>query len=175
MKKNLMACLLAATVSGCASIAPPPTVPYVDLDRFMGDWYVVGGLLTSFEKGAHHAIENYELDEKGRIQTTFTFHKDSFDGPVKTFTPVGFVHNKETNAEWRMQFLWPFRARYLIIYLDEEYQATAISSGNRKYLWIMSRTPQMPDRTYQEIIQLATDLEFAVDEIVTVPQPTPAP
>ena len=137
----------------------------------MGDWYVIGGWLTSFEKGAHHAIERYELDEYGRIQTTFTFRKDSFDGPVKTFRPVGFVHNKETNAEWRMQFIWPFRAPFLIIYLDEAYQATAIATDNRKYLWIMSRTPQMPARYYDEIIQLATDLGFDLEKIVSVPQP----
>jgi len=128
--------MLGALVSGCATTSPPPpTVPYVDLPRFMGDWYVVGGILTSFEKGAHHAIENYRLDEKGRIQTTFTFRKDSFDGPLKKFTPVGFVHNKETFAEWRMQFIWPFKSPFLIIYLDPDYRATAISTHDRKYLW----------------------------------------
>lgn len=167
----MMAGLVSILSAGCATVTPPPTVPYVDLERFMGDWYVVGGLLTSFEKGAHHAIENYRLDEKGRIQTTFTFRKDSFDGPVKKFTPVGFVHNKETNAEWRMQFIWPFKAPFLIVYLDENYQATAIATDNRKYLWIMSRTPQMPGHLYDEIIALAREQGFAVDKIIKVPQP----
>ncbi len=171
MKILPIVCLLSLMTAGCATVTPPPTVPYVDLQRFMGDWYVVGGLLTSFEKGAHHAIERYELDDQGRIKTTFTFRKGGFDGPLKTYHPVGFVHNKETNAEWRMQFIWPFRAPFLIIYLDEDYQATAIATDNRKYLWIMSRTPQMPAPFYDDIIRLATDLGFAVDQIVTVPQP----
>lgn len=171
MKKILLTCMIAAASFGCATVTPPPTVPYVDLERFIGDWYVVGGLLTSFEKGAHHAIESYRLDDKGRIQTTFTFRKGGFDGPLKKFTPVGFVHDKKTNAEWRMQFIWPFRAPFLIIYLDEEYQATAIATDSKKYLWIMSRTPQMAERHYDAIIQLATELGFAVDQIVKVPQP----
>jgi len=163
--------LFATLLSGCATTTPPPTVPHVDLPRYMGDWYVVGGILTSFEEGAHHAIENYRLDDKGRIQTTFTFRKDAFDGPLKKFTPVGFVHNRETFAEWRMQFIWPFKSPFLIIYLDPDYRATAISTHDRKHLWIMSRTPQMPDLYYQEILALARDQGFAMEKLVKVPQP----
>ena len=171
MKAIIMASIMGFLAAGCSTVPPPPTVPKVDLERFMGDWYVVGGLLTFLEKGAHHAIESYRLDEEGRIQTTFTFRKDSFDGPLKKYTPVGFVHNKESNAEWRMQFIWPFKAPFLIIYLDENYQATAIATDNRKYLWIMSRTPQMPEHLYNDIVAMAAEQGFAVDKIVKVPQP----
>ena len=49
------------------------TVGYVDLNRFMGDWYVIANIPTFIEKGAVNAIESYELDSKGRVKTTFTF------------------------------------------------------------------------------------------------------
>lgn len=173
MKKIIMTSCLSLLGWGCATVPPPPTVPQVDLQRFMGDWYVIGGLLTPLEKGAHHAIESYRLDEDGRIQTTFTFRKGGFDGPLKTYTPVATVYDKETNAEWRMQFIWPFKAPFLILYLDPDYQATAIATDSRKYLWIMSRTPQMPEHFYNEIIALVTEQGFAVDNIVNVPQPVP--
>jgi len=137
----------------------------------MGDWYVIGGILTSFEKGAYHAVENYRLDDKGRIPTTFTFRKGSFDGPKKTYKSMAFVHNRETFAEWRIQFFWPLRFPYLVIYLDEAYQATAVSTDDKKYLWIMSRTPQMPPERYQEIMDLVTNLGFDTNKIVRVPQP----
>jgi apolipoprotein D and lipocalin family protein len=171
MKKIYFLLMSSILSFGCATTNPPPTVPKVDLERFMGDWYVVGGILTFLEKGAHHAIESYRLDEEGRIQTTFTFRKDSFDGPLKKYTPVGFVHDKETNAEWRMQFIWPFKAPFLIIYLDDEYKATAIATDSKRYLWIMSRTPQMPEHLYNEIIALVTEQGFDVEKIVKVPQP----
>ena len=172
MKTIFFLTLVMSFVVGCATtLPPPPTVPKVDLPRFMGDWYVVGGILTFLEKGAHHAIESYRLDDQGRIQTTFTFRKDSFDGPLKKYTPVGFVYNHETFAEWRMQFIWPFKAPFLIIYLDPDYQATAISTHDRKYLWIMSRTPQMPEKYYNEIIALAREQGFALEKLVSVPQP----
>ncbi|HMP89365.1 MAG TPA: lipocalin family protein [Kiritimatiellia bacterium] len=156
---------------GCSTVKPPPTVEYVDLPRFMGDWYVVGGILTSFERDAYHAIENYQLDKKGNIPTTYTFRRGGFDGPLKTYRSKAFVHNKETFAEWRIQFIWPLKFPYLVIYLDEDYQATAISTDDKKYLWIMSRTPQMPERQYGEIMNLVTELGFDTNKIVSVPQP----
>ena len=115
------------------------TVEYVDLEKFMGDWYVIANIPTFIEKGAVNAIESYQLDSKGRVKTTFTFRKNSIDGPKKTYNPIGFIYNKETNAEWRMQFLWPFKSPFLIIDLDEKYSYTVIGIPSRKYVWIMAR------------------------------------
>ena len=47
------------------------TVDYVDLKRFMGDWYVIANIPTFIEKGAVNAVESYELDSKGRINTVY--------------------------------------------------------------------------------------------------------
>ena len=118
---------------GSASNGMPPLEAMdrkVDLERFMGAWYVVGSIPVTIpffsEEGAHNGVESYRLTEDGVIETTYTFRKGSFDGPEKRMTPKGWVYDHETNAEWRMQFLWPFSAAYLIVYLDEEYQRTII-------------------------------------------------
>ena len=124
----------------------------VDLERFMGDWYVIGNIPTFLEKDAYNTKESYKLAEDGTIPTTFTFNKGGFDGPLKTMHPKGFVDNKESNAEWRMQFLWPFKADYLITYLSDDYQTTIIGVPDRKYAWIMARTKTLPDDTYQELV-----------------------
>lgn len=163
---------LISILTGCATVKPPPTVPKVDLPRFMGDWYVIGGILSPFENDAYHAIETYTLDEEGNIPTTYTFRKGSFDGPVKSFTNKAFVHDKETFAEWRIQFFWPLKFPYLIIYLDENYQSTAVATDDKKYLWIMSRTPQMNPEHYNAIINLITEQGFNTNKLVMVPQPT---
>ena len=169
--KGVMFMGLIAALTGCATVKPPPTVPRVDLPRFMGDWYVVGGILTPFEKNIYHAIETYALDEDGNIPTTYTFRKGSFDGPKKTMTNKAFVHDKETFAEWRIQFFWPLKFPYLIIYLDEDYQSTAVATDDKKYLWIMSRTPQMNPQHYDAIIAMITEQGFDTNKLVTVPQP----
>ncbi len=164
-----LAPLLLLGLAGCATVAPPPTVERVDLPRFMGDWYVLAGQFTPFEKGAHNAIENYRLDEKGRIPTTFTFNKGAPDGPRKTYRSLAFVHNQETKAEWRIQFFWPIRFPYLIVFLDEEYQATAISTDDRKYVWVMARGPELAPALEARLMNRLTELGFDTNRFVRVP------
>jgi apolipoprotein D and lipocalin family protein len=86
----------------------------------------------------------------------------------------GWVYDHDTNAEWRMQFLWPFKAAYLIVYLDQEYQRTIIGVPDRNNLWIMSRTPQMSEAEYQRMLSYAASLGYDVARVERVPQRCPA-
>jgi len=141
-------------VNGCASNeAPLPTPDHVNLDQFMGRWYVQGYTPIVVDKQAHNAIEHYRLDEDEKIQTTYQFRDGGFDGKLKTYTPVGWVYDKATNAEWRMQFLWPFRSDYIILYVDETYTETIIAHPSRKYVWIMTREPEVSDADYQRLMK----------------------
>ena len=164
--------LFALTVgAGCAGGQPPlATVDYVDLDRFMGDWYVIANIPTFVEKGAHNALEQYAMNEDGEIETTFTFRKDSFDGELKTHTPRGFIRNTETNAEWGMQFIWPIKADYRVVYLDDDYTQTIIGRNKRDFVWIMARTPTISDEDYNRLTSLVADMGYDVTEIQKVPQ-----
>ncbi|MDJ0926158.1 MAG: lipocalin family protein [Gammaproteobacteria bacterium] len=146
------------------------TVPYVDLDRFMGDWYVIANIPTFIEKGAHNAIENYALNDDGTIATTFTFRDGSFDGESKKYTPKGFVQNTETNALWGMRFIWPIKADYRIVYLDENYTQTVIGRQKRDYVWIMARTPSIPAADYQRLIDFVASIGYDTSTIEKVPQ-----
>ncbi len=146
---------VAASVLLGACASPPrppmPTVAQVDLQRFMGDWYVIASIPTFLEKGAHNAVESYALDADGSIATTFTFRKGAFDGPQKTYKPRGFVVEGTGNAIWGMRFVWPIKADYRIVYLDEAYSQTVIARDQRDYVWIMARTPSIPEADYQRI------------------------
>ena len=75
MRRALVLVLLA--LAGCATPAPMPTVERVELDRFMGDWYVIASIPTFIEHGAHNAVESYRLEADGTIATTFTFRAGS--------------------------------------------------------------------------------------------------
>ena len=127
------------------------TVEYVDIDRFMGDWYVIANIPTFIEKRATNAIESYKLDSDGNINTEFTFYQDSPNGKLKRYNPKGFIFNKETNAEWRMQFIWPIKMPFLIIDLSDDYRYTVIGEPNRKYLWIMARNHKISDFDFDQI------------------------
>jgi len=179
---SLICALSLALLSACATDRVPPLQAIdrkVDLERFMGDWYVVGFIpiiLPFFsEEGAHNGVESYRLTDEGVIETTYIFRDGGFDGPEKRFTPKGWVHDHETNAEWRMQFVWPFEAAYLIVYLDEEYQKTIIGVPDRNHVWIMSRDPTMSEAEYQRMLSFAANLGYDVAKVKRVPQRWPSP
>ena len=145
----------------------------VNLDLYMGDWYVIANIPTVFEKGAHNPVESYKLDKNGTIATTFSFNKDSFEGEEKTFGSRGFVKNKDTNATWGMQFIWPIKADYRVIYLDSDYQYTVVGRKARDYLWIMSRSLEISDDKYQELVDFAVSVGYSADKIERAPHQLP--
>ena len=146
------------------------TVDYVDLKRFMGDWFVIANIPTFIEKNATNAVESYSMGDNGEVKTNFTFFQNYPHGKKKVYKPTGYIHNTDTNAEWRMQFLWPFKMPFLIIDLDKQYQYTVIGYPNRKYLWIMSRNPEMDSNLYNSIIDQLSKKGFDISKIKKVTQ-----
>jgi apolipoprotein D and lipocalin family protein len=174
LRTNAISLSGALLLAGCqASLPPLETVGHVDLQRFMGDWYVIANIPTFVEQGAHNAVESYRLDDDGTIATTFTFRKDAFDGPEKAYHPRGFVRETESNAEWGMQFIWPFKGDYRIIYLTDDYSVTVIGRNKRDYVWLMAREPHLPPDRYEEALRVIADAGYDVTKLQRVPQQWP--
>ncbi len=169
---RIVAGLFAAVISGCASqsLSTIEPVSYVNLNQFMGDWYVIACIPTLIETDAYSAIESYQLEKDGSINTTFVFRKDGFNGPKKHYNPQGFVVEKTGNAVWGMQFIWPLKSEYIIAYLDKDYTRTIIARNARDYVWIMARTPFINDKQYQELTKSVTDLGYDLTKLRKVPQ-----
>lgn len=172
---------LLVFLGACAGNGAPPLEPLdrkIVLDRFMGDWFVIGFIPISIpffsEAGAHNAVESYELLEGGTIATTYTYRDGAFDGPEKRYTPRGWVHDEVLNTEWRMQFVWPFRSAYLIVHVDSDYQQTIIGVPDRGNIWIMSRRPDLSDEDYQALLDRAEALGYDPTKIERVPQRWPS-
>lgn len=167
---TLTIAISAMALSACTTSTPIRTVPRVDLDRFMGDWYVIANIPTFIEREAYNAIESYERVEDKQIATTFRFNKSSFDGPVKIYRPTGFVRDDPSNAIWGMQFIWPIKADYRVIYLNADYTQTVIGRNKRDYVWVMARTPVIADTDYARIIDLIGEQGYDIKKIRPVPQ-----
>ena len=146
------------------------TVEHVDLKRFMGDWYVIANIPTFLEKGAHNAVETYELSDDGSIATTFKFRADSFDGKEKEYNPRGFVRDAISNATWGMRFVWPFKSDYRIVYLADDYSQTIIGRQKRDFVWIMARTPSISDSDYDRLLEFVDTLGYDTTLVQRVPQ-----
>jgi len=135
----------------------------------MGDWYVIASIPTFIEKDAFNAIESYRLDDDGTVATTFKFNKGSLDGPLKQYNPRGFIRDKQSNAVWDMQFVWPFKAEYRIIFLTEDYSQTVIGRSKRDYVWIMARKKIIPDGEYEKILKFLRDQDYDLKNLRVVP------
>jgi apolipoprotein D and lipocalin family protein len=176
MRRHLTRAALAALLilaAGCRSHPPIQTVASVDLQRFMGDWYVIAAIPTFIETDAYNALESYRLAADGTVATTFTFNQGGFDGPLKKYTPRGFIRDPDSNAVWGMQFIWPFEAEYRIMYLTKDYTQTVIGRTRRDYVWIMARTPSIPEADYRAIVQLLEQQGYDVGKLRVVPHGTP--
>lgn len=162
--------LASMLLGACASPQPIPTVPQVDLPRFMGDWYVIANIPTFIEKDAYNAVESYRLDEDGSIDTTFSFREGGFDGELEQYHPRGFVRADTGNAVWDMQFVWPFEAEYRIIYLSADYRHTIIGRSKRDYVWIMARAPQIAEPAFADMLAFLAEQGYDISLIEKVPQ-----
>jgi len=173
-KKPLLVALSMALVgTGCATTPPEDAIrteSYVDLERFMGDWYVIASIPTGIEKQAYNAMESYRLDEDGTVATTFSFRKSGFDGKQKVYNPRGYVRDTSSNAEWGMQFVWPFKADYRIVYVDQDYTQTIIGRNKRDYVWIMARTPTISHEDFFERVKLIREQGYDASKLKMVPQ-----
>ena len=157
---------------GCGDHERPtiPPVPHVDLARFMGNWYVIATIPTRMEREAYDEMESYELRPDGRIQTTFRYRNKSSSAPVKTMRPVGTVRPGTGNAVWGMQFIWPIKAEYVIVYLSEDYSQTIIGRSARDYAWVMARTPSISEADYDRNLKRLSALGYDVSKVRRVPQ-----
>lgn len=173
IKPSLALIASALLVTSCSHHAPMDTVDYVDLDRFMGDWYVVANIPTFLEKNAHNAVESYSMNSDGTIATTFRFRDGGYDGKQKEYHPKGFIENTATNATWGMRFIWPIKADYRIVYLDKDYTKTVIGRSARDYVWVMAREPVLTDEEYSEIVQFIADIGYDTTKLQRVPQQWP--
>ena len=165
--------LATFALAACSATPKPPplrTVDHVDLDRFMGDWYVQGTIPWFVEKNNVGTMDIYKLRPDGKIDVTYAFHKKTLDAPRREMKAVARVVNPKTNAEWRVQFLWPFEAPFLVIDLSPDYRTTTIGFPNRGLIWIMSRSPEMPEQDYARALEAAKAQGYDISRIVRVPQ-----
>lgn len=159
--KSALALLVSLCLAGCAITTREPMQPvsHVNIEKFMGDWYVLANIPTFPERGALNPIERYELNPDGTIRTIFSF-VDGKSGEPRELNAKGFVREGTSNAVWGMQFIWPIKADYRIVYLDPDYSTTIIGRNKRDYLWIMSRDQQVSEDRLAELIEIAEKLGY---------------
>lgn len=150
----------------CASNAQSlQTVPNVELKKYAGKWYEIASYPQTFQKGCHCTTAEYTFTEKGYVIVENRCNRDSINGKQSYIKGKAFVEKNSGNAKLKVQFFWPFKGKYWIIDLADDYSYAVVSHPNKKYLWILSRTSQMNDSKYQEIILKLKQIGFDLSRI----------
>jgi lipocalin len=146
------------------------TVEHVDVKRYMGTWFEVAKLPQRFEKGLVGIKATYTLLPDGKVSVLNSGYKEDFNGKLKTIKGKAWVADTATNAKLKVSFFWPFIGNYWILELGKEYEYAVVGEESRKYLWILSRTPQMDEALYNELLKRVQDRGFDVSKLEKVPQ-----
>jgi apolipoprotein D and lipocalin family protein len=168
IKKIIMSVIMMMCLS-CAKPQPLETVKSVDLNKYMGKWYEIALFPQRFEKGCNCTVAEYSI-EKDYVKVVNSCNKDSVNGKLKKATGKAFAVDGSNNSKLKVQFFWPFRGDYWIIELAEDYSYAVVGAPNRKYLWILSRTPVMDDATYNMLLEKIKGKGFDITKIVKTNQ-----
>jgi apolipoprotein D and lipocalin family protein len=128
------------------------TAQKIDLQRYMGAWYVIANIPYFAERGKVATRDVYQLDTDGNIDTTFVYRK-SFDSPEQTVSSLGVVQPGTNNAYWIVRFFWLIRADYLIVDIAPDYSWVLVGQPSRKLGWILARDPAMGDTQYASLVE----------------------
>ena len=167
----LLGLLLAAciTMNG-KGMKPLETVSFVDLDRYVGQWYEIARYHHRFQEGCVGSRATYTLRDDRRITVVNECYDKSFSGKLRSVKGKAWVVDKGSNARLKVSFFWPFAGDYWIIDLGSNYEYAVVGHPNRKYLWILSRTPVMDEKVYQDILGRLQMQEYDTEKLIRTVQ-----
>lgn len=141
------------------------TVASVDLNKYAGKWYEIASFPQRFQKGCNCTTATYTLTDKDYVIVENRCNKNSVNGKESYIKGKAFVEKNSGNAKLKVQFFWPFKGAYWIIDLDDDYTYAVVGHPNRNYLWILSRTPQIDENTYNQIIGRIQQKGFNINNL----------
>ncbi len=164
------ALLLQPVLANLGPLPDPGRI--VDLDRYAGDWHVHASVPVRIpffsDANARDYTERYELADDGTIRMICEF-VDAKTGKQRRFEFKAAVTDDPSRASWRVQFVWPVRATYQIIYLDDSYETTIVADANRKFAWIMSRDAELSDSRYETLLDVLVDAGYEREALRRIP------
>lgn len=166
----MMAMMTAAVMGRTNHKDEPETVSSVDLSRYVGTWYEIARLPNRFEKKCADSVTaTYVQRPDGKISVTNRCRKSS--GEFTTAKGKAKIVDRTTNAKLKVTFFWPFYGDYWILDLGSNYEYAVVGDPSRKYLWILSRTPQMDEELYQRLLQKSAKQGFKTELVMRTVQP----
>lgn len=143
------------------------TVKSVDVERYMGRWYELARYDHSFERDLEYCQAQYTLLDTGKIRVENSGIDSKND---KHKLSVGKAKLGDMPGQLRVSFFLFFYSDYNILALDDNYEWALIGSKSPKYLWILSRTPQLPQSVMDGILAMARQRGYDTSKLIMVKQ-----
>ena len=165
-------CLMLGACAGVDSRGDLPTVASVDLSRYAGTWYEVARLPMWFQRHCVDSKAIYSSRPDGLVGVHNECVTES--GGIQQAEGVATVIDAKTNARLTVVFdNWFARlfgssrdGNYWILDLDPEYRTAMVGTPDHRYLWILSRTPQLEETTYRRLVERAQELGYSVSDLI---------
>jgi apolipoprotein D and lipocalin family protein len=161
--------------SAHAELAPLQAVPSLDVQRYMGTWHEIAKYPNWFQnkcasstQATYSALPNGQLQVLNRCKTDRGEWREALGAARQIGGPTSAQLKVRFAPEW-LSFIPMVWGNYWIIALDTDYQWVLVSEPQREYLWILSRTPNMPASTYQALLGKLEGLGFDLKRLETTP------
>lgn len=167
---------LALAAASCSAPGGRPDAPAtaerVDLRRYAGRWHEIARLPAPFQKDNESAIAEYGMNPDGTLSVRNIAVRP--DGSQRDIEGSATVLNPPANTKLAVRFdTWfgplipvPKDGNYWILHVDEAYQEAIVGTSDRKFLWLLTRTPQIPQARYQALVKKAHKAGFDVSRLV---------
>jgi len=141
------------------------------LNRYLGTWYEIARLDHSFERGLSRVTAQYSPKKGGGIHVVNRGYSER-KRKWSQASGRGYFRGRTDVASLKVSFFWPFYGSYLVFALDQDaYQWALVSGGTSKYLWILSRTPRIPDDLKRSLLEKVAAAGYDTSKLIFVEQP----
>jgi len=154
-----------------ADSKPPETVANLDLSKYLGVWYEIASFPAPHQDDCVATKATYSLRKDGDIEIANECRDKTLTGKLRSASGKAWVVDKATPAKLKVRFVWPFSSDYWVIEIGEKYECAVVSGPARKYLWILSRTRQLPKNVLDGILGRLKDNGFDLGRLNHTLQP----
>ncbi len=160
--------VLAGSIVSCNSMKLDPVQSF-DAQKYLGKWYEIARFDFKYEKNLSRVTAEYSLIGNGKIKVLNTGY-DFIKGEWKQTVGKAKFAGPLNEGALKVSFFGPFYSAYTVIALDEDYSYALVAGANRKLLWILSRTPTIPDEIRARYLEIAQKAGFDTSLLIWTEQ-----
>jgi len=162
---------LGCSNSNAQDMINTDNIKKIELEKYLGTWYELARYDHSFERGLVGVTANYSMRDDGKIKVLNKGFKNTLDGELSEAVGKAKIPDLNQTGKLKVSFFWFFYGDYYVMELGENYEWAIIGSSSPKYLWILSRTPQIDADLYEELLQKIRARGYDTQKLIKVDQP----